>query len=623
MCGICGIVKWSGADDGHRARSRAMCDEVEHRGPDDRGLESDDRAVLGATRLSIRGSTEGRQPQRESKTGVIVVCNGEIDNHGDLRRGLLKCGRDAAPGSDVTVLTHLYAERGDEFVEALEGSFALALWDPARDKLLLARDRAGERPLFYSAGEDEVVFATELSALVLDSTAACSVDLNAMRHYLRFGRFPAPLTPLRKFRKLAPGELICFSPSGRCHRRYWQWALGSTRRTPSVEAFDNVFVNAVRRQTDCDADFGVFLSGGIDSSLVAAVTRRLHPDRSLRSYTLRFSETSYDEGAAAMDVAERLDLDNISVWVSAEDFPVKIRELVRMTGEPLGDPAWVPTALLAERAAQDVKMVLVGEGGDEVFGGYPTYLGALLADRFDRLPKPVRRGFSWLVRLWPASDRKVTLPFLLKRFVDGVGMEPLARHVLWSSAIPPTLLARLGAEQPAVETPAIDAEVLDVVQRHDLEGYLAEGLLTKADRASLGWALEPRAPFLDRNVLEFAATLPPDERVRGLTTKVFLKRYALRYLPRSVVHRRKRGLSVPLAAWFRGPLHEWARERRASGLLQRCGITVRSSLDLLEEHALKRADQSRGLWLLLVLTEWLEWLETADERHVVSENRGD
>ena len=272
-----------------------------------------------------------------------------------------------------------------------------------------------------------------------------------------------------------------------------------------------------------------------------------------------------------------------------------------MTGEPLGDPAWVATARLAERAAHDVKMVLVGEGGDEVFGGYPTYLGALLAERFDRLPTPLRRGIAWLTHRLPVSDRKVTLSFILKRFVDGEGMEPLARHLLWTSAIPPALLERLGVELPTFRMPPVVGAVLDAVQRHDLESYLAEGLLTKADRASLGWALEPRAPFLDRAVMEFAATLPPGERVRGLTTKVFLKRYASRYLPRSIIHQRKRGLSVPLAAWFRGPLYEWARERLGSGLLRACGVTPRAGLDLLEEHNHKRADRARSLWILLVL----------------------
>ena len=621
MCGICGVVRWCGAGGTVHARTHAMRDQLEHRGPDDRGLESDDRAVFGATRLMIRGSTEGHQPLRDVKTSVVIACNGEIDNHREVRRWLRDRGREPAPGSDVTVLTHLYAELGEAFVNMLEGPFALALWDPAEDKLVLARDRAGERLLFYYEGEHEVIFATELSALARDPGAACGLDRRGLQHYLRFGRFPAPLTPLDKIRKLSPGEIVCFGADGRWDRTYWRWALGATRRPQSVDAFDDVFVEAVRRQTDCDVDFGIFLSGGIDSALVAAVARRLHPERKLRSYTVRFREASYDEGAAAMAVAERLDLEPENVWVRAEDYPEKIRELVRMTGEPLGDPAWVATARLAERAAHDVKMVLVGEGGDEVFGGYPTYLGALLAERFDRLPTPLRRGIAWLTHRLPVSDRKVTLSFLLKRFVDGEGMEPLARHLLWTSAIPPALLERLGVELPTLRMPPVVGAVLDAVQRHDLESYLAEGLLTKADRASLGWALEPRAPFLDRAVMEFAATLPPGERVRGLTTKVFLKRYASRYLPRSIIHQRKRGLSVPLAAWFRGPLYEWARERLGSGLLRACGVTPRAGLDLLEEHNHKRADRARSLWILLVLAEWLEWWETVEARRQARDDR--
>jgi asparagine synthase (glutamine-hydrolysing) len=612
MCGICGVVQWNGAGEPARDRVRAMRLHLEHRGPDDNGLEGDGRASLAATRLAIRGSIrsiEGHQPQVEPETGVIVVCNGEIDNHHELRRWLVARGRNPAPGCDVAVLPHLYRELGDGLFERLEGAFALAIWDPARGELFLARDRVGERPLFFFEREGEVAFATELAALVGDSEIERSLSANGLRHYLRFGRFPAPLTPFEEVRKVAPAEVVSFRGGVRVHRRYWRWSIGTVpARSPSIEEFDEVFVEAVRRQTDCDVDFGLFLSGGVDSSLVAAVARRLHPDRQLRSYTLRFHEASYDEGDAAARVAERLGLTHETVWVRPEDFPRKIRDLVRLSGEPLGDPAWVPTSLLAERAARDVKMVLVGEGGDEVFGGYPTYLGALAARRFERLPSLLRRVLSSIVRAWPVSDRKVALSFLLKRFVAGAGAEPLARHLLWTSVIAPDALERLGVASPRMEAlPRGGRDLLDDLQRHDLESYLAEGLLTKVDRAAYGFALEPRAPFLDRPVFDFAATLPPGERVRGWTTKVFLKRYASGYLPRSVVYQRKRGLSVPLAAWLRGPLYDWARERLSIGLLDESGASPLSCLELLEEHRLRRRDWGRSLWVLVVLAEWLEW----------------
>jgi asparagine synthase (glutamine-hydrolysing) len=608
MCGVCGIIRWAPGD-GALDRVVRMRGLLEHRGPDDVGTVEEGGAVFGATRLAIRGAEAGHQPVRDPETGVVVVCNGEIDNHRALRDWLRSRGQNPAEGSDVAILPALYRERGERFIEELEGPFALALWDPRNETLLLARDRVGERPLFYAEREGEMVFATELSALATDARSPLAVDGEALRYYLRFGRFAAPDSPLKGVRKVAPSETVCFDGSGIRRRRYWQWPVGTAPRVDAAaDAFDAIFREAVRRQTDCDADYGIFLSGGVDSSLVAAVARSLSPERPLPAYTLRFEEASYDEGAAAAEVAERLGLESTAVWVRAADFPGKIRELVRLVGEPLADPAWVPTALLAQRAARDVKVVLVGEGGDEVFGGYPTYIGALLARSYGRLPSVLRRAFARLVRRWPPSDRKVTLSFLLKRFVDGEGMEPLARHLLWTSSIPPALLERLGCSPPVLRDDCVEGELLDILQRYDLENYLAEGLLTKADRASMGWALEPRAPFLDRRVLEFAATVPPGERVRGIETKVFLKRYAMRYLPRSVVHRRKKGLSVPVSAWLRGSLHAWARERLSLGLLEAVEVDTEKVLELLEEHGLRRADHGRALWALLVLTEWLEWV---------------
>ena len=294
------------------------------------------------------------------------------------------------------------------------------------------------------------------------------------------------------------------------------------------------------------------------------------------------------------------------VWVKPESFVEGIGELVRLVGEPLADPAWIPTALLARRAAQDVKLVLVGEGGDELFGGYPTYLGAQWADRYASLPAPLQNVIRRIVEALPPSEKKITVSYVLKRFVQAAGMEGLTRHRLWTSNISPALLARLGVA-PAAEERATGA-LLDVVQQHDLETSLAEGLLTKADRASMRSALELRAPFLDQAVMEFAATLPAAERVRGMTTKVFLKRYARRYLPSSIVYRRKRGLSVPLSAWMRGPLYEWSESRLSSPRLDDAGVSHRAAVELLEEHRQHRADHARALWTLIVLSEWLDWV---------------
>jgi asparagine synthase (glutamine-hydrolysing) len=313
-------------------------------------------------------------------------------------------------------------------------------------------------------------------------------------------------------------------------------------------------------------------------------------------------------------VATSLKLEPVPVWVHPDELPGALSLLIKTGGEPLADPAWLPTALLARRAAQDVPMALVGEGADELFGGYPTYIGAGIAERFANLPAWLRTAIRRVVESLPVSEKKVTISYLLKRFVQGAELEGMTRHELWMSNITPAILARLGIAPTASRV--YDADIgllLDRVQCWDLESFLAEGLLTKADRASMSSALELRAPFLDESVMTFAATLPVMDRVKGFATKIFLKRYALRYLPKSIVHRRKRGLSVPIGRWLRGPLRKWATAALGNERLGQIGVRTPVALELLSEHCRQQADHARTLWTLIVLSEWLDWVaqETA------------
>jgi len=702
MCGICGYVSFRHAADGADGklgpeaalRVEAMLGALAHRGPDASALFATGPAVLGATRLAIRGLADGRQPLVDGTSGVVAVCNGEIDNYRELKAWLAERGRPVAQATDVAVIPGLYLELGDRFPEVLVGAFAIGLWDPRRRRLVLVRDRAGEKPLFFraeaapsqgegaGAGLVEAMFATELAALAPAAVEpvqarggvaiAPAVDVEALAHYLRFGCFAVPRTPFAGMQKVGPGERVVVEAGGVRRERYWRWRTAGpvppdltvagpaapaaplsdlvaappapevpatpkelqpssfparaapTRQVrptpptlPTIADLDRVFRQAVLRQTDVEVSCGVFLSGGVDSSLVTAVARSVRPELPLRAFSLRFPETSYDEGEVAARVARRLGLTTTEVWVRPEDFMSSLPELVRMAGEPLADPAWVPAALLARRAAAEVRQVLVGEGGDELFGGYPTHSGVWLGERYEKLPRSLRRLLAgWVTRL-PPSDKKVTLSFLLKRFVAGEGLEGLQRHLLWTSNIAPEILARLGFPAPPPAAPPEVGEgpwdaapagtVLDRVQQHDLETSLAEGLLTKADRASMHFALELRAPFLDRDVMELAAHLRDEQRVRGFATKVFLKRYASRYLPRWVVHRRKRGLSVPLASWLRGPLRGWAEERLTSGRLDAAGIDEKAADALFGEHLRRERDHARALWTLVVLAEWLDW----------------
>ncbi len=612
MCGIAGNVRWEAtASEPARVRqTETMVDAVAHRGPDDRRTVQSGAAVLGAARLAIRGLQDGGQPMVHEGSGVVVVCNGEIDNHPELKEFLAARGRTVDAKNDVAVIADLYGLLGAECVQQLKGAFALAIWDPAEQQLLLARDRAGERPLFYAVDQIGVTFASEIASLVTALGNPLQRDMQGIRDYLQRGYFGAPLSPFQNMRKVRPGEIVTFGPHTQEQRRYWRWdfpAPASPRA--DVETFDGVFREAVRRQSEVDVPYGVFLSGGIDSSLVAAVLRSLRPEYPLTAYTLRFHERSFDEGSFAQQVAQMLAIPCETVWVQAEDFPRELAGLIAHTGEPLADPAWIPAAMLARRAARDAKIALVGEGGDELFGGYPTYLGAQFSARYAALPHAVKSAVKALVRRWPPSEKKMTLSFLLKKFVEGAETEGMARHLLWTASIDPVLLKRLGVEPatPRVDPGQAGEALLDALQRYDLENTLAEGLLTKADRASMLSAIELRAPFLDPDVMDFAARLSSGQRVKGVTTKVFLKSYARRWLPRAIVHRRKRGLSVPLAAWLRGPLYQWAEAQLANPLFEDVGIRRAEADALLQEHRQLKGDYARPLWTLLVLSEWLTW----------------
>jgi asparagine synthase (glutamine-hydrolysing) len=612
MCGIAGTVRWDAttSEPARVGQTAAMVEAVAHRGPDDQRTVASGAAVLGAARLVIRGLQDGEQPMVHEGSGVVVVCNGEIDNHPELKAYLASRGRTVSAKNDVAVIADLYGLLGAECVQRLKGAFALAIWDPTRQQLLLARDRTGERPLFYAADEAGVTFASEIASLVTALGRPLRKDMEGIRDYLQRGYFGAPQSPFRNIRKVRPAEIVTFGRHAAEHRRYWRWNLPATpEHRAEAESFDRIFREAVRRQSEVDVPYGVFLSGGIDSSLVVAVLRSLRPDYPLTAYTLRFHEPSFDEGSFALKVAEMLGVPCETVWVQAEDFPRELAGLIAHTGEPLADPAWIPAALLARRAAQDAKIALVGEGGDELFGGYPTYIGALVSGRFANLPRPIRSALASLVRRWPPSQKKMTLSFLLKKFVAGAELEGMVRHLVWTASVEPALLRRLGVEPvtPAFEPRQEDEALLDALQHYDLENTLAEGLLTKADRASMLSAIELRAPFLDPDVMEFAAGLSVEQRVKGITTKVFLKNYALRYLPRAIVHRKKRGLSVPLTAWLRGPLYEWAEEQLRNPRLEEVGIRRGEALALLEEHRQLKSDHARPLWTLLVLSEWLNW----------------
>ena len=611
MCGIYGMATPDGAPLAHPEVAAAMGPLLRHRGPDGSGLLRRPHVVLGAERLRVMDpSPRADQPFADPAGRVWLVANGEIYNARDLRRRF-----PAYPfrsGSDVEVIIPLYLAAGVAGLADLAGMFALALWDETDRRLVLARDRAGEKPLFYAEPDGEVLFGSEIQALLCHPRVARDLDCTALAAFCGRGYVPAPRTMFRAVRAVSPGSAVVLEPGGRRTQTYWHPELLAPVEQPgdAVPRLRELIQAAVERQVRADVPVGVFTSGGVDSSLIAALATRAVGPQHLHTFTVRFTAPGYDESRWGRLLARRLGTRHVEV---VADEPALARALdiaSERLAEPVSDPALLPTVLLAQAAREHVTVVLGGEGADELFGGYPTYLGHALAPAVSRLPAVARRGVNRLVPLLPDSAAKVPLSVLLKRFVAELGKPWLPRHLAWlGTGLDPTAL--LACDDPAA-TSVCSAETeaagpLAGAMLLDFRTYLPNQLLVKLDRATMLVALEARSPYLDPAVMDFALRLDPRLKVRGLTTKRVLKRVARRWLPRGIVGRKKRGLSVPIATWLQGGLRDEMTRLLAPERLRRQGVLSDVYVTrLVAEHLGRRANHARALWTLIVLERWLE-----------------
>jgi asparagine synthase (glutamine-hydrolysing) len=553
------------------------------------------------------------QPFASPDGKLWLVCNGEIYNHSTLRRRFPRYPYRSR--SDVEVILPLYLNKGCGGLDQLDGMFALALWDARRRLLILARDRAGEKPLFYFRKGNEIVFASEVQALLSHPAAPRSLDDTAFRHYCTLGYVIEPRTMFAGIRKVEAGTIHVFQAGHHSVTRYWSPPVARETDLPDetvTAQLNELLEHAVVRQARADVPVGVFCSGGIDSSLIAAIAARRFGRDAVRLFTVGFADRSYDETAWAASLARRLGSPHTTVLVDESALADALAAIVGSVAEPLADPAALPTYLLARAARREVPVVLSGEGADELFGGYPTYLGHKWAPAFQALPPVARRGLRGLVRRLPVSAGKVPLEFLLKRFVDWADSDWLTRHTAWfGTSLTPTpgylrSATRLGDTTYSEETQDVIASAMLL----DYLTYLREGLLTKIDRTTMLCSLEARAPYLDRALTEFAFGLPVKRRLRSFTTKWALAQVALRWLPRRIVYRRKRGLSVPIARWLNGGLRTEVDRVLSPRRLRRTGLSHPATVgQLLAEHRSGRANHARALWTLFVFELWRErWL---------------
>src|SRR5438093_1091805 len=610
MCGICGVVSSNGG--AVTDRVAAMSATLVHRGPDSFGEFSDGDVALAARRLSIIDLETGDQPIANEDGTLHVVQNGEIYNYRELRRELERAGHRFRTQGDTEVLLHLHEEHGDGFAERLRGMFAIAIWDVSRRRLLLARDRFGIKPLYYRATDSELAFASELRALPRGE-----IDLDALEAFLAFNSVPAPLTIFKEIRKLPPGELLSWEDGRVGLKRFARPApideLREDEEAELVEELRSRLRDSVRAHLVSDVPVGVLLSGGVDSAFLAALAAE-ESSEALRTFSIGFEERSFDELADARLVAQRYGTQHREL-VLRPDAALLLPALAEAFDEPFADSSALPTYLVSQLAAGDVKVALSGEGGDELFGGYYTYSADLIAARVGSLARLARP----LVELLPTSTAKASFDYRAKRFVRAAHLPPLERHHGWKEIFSADARAELTGRSSAFDPVDLlrarfaeteGAEPLARLQDVDFGLYLVDDLLVKTDRASMAHSLEARVPYLDPAVTNLAFVLPRRQRVRGLRKKVLLRKAVAPLLPQEIVRGKKRGFSIPAAAWLRGELEPFARDTLSDDTLRRQGyFRPEAGAGWVDRHVAGREDLSRQLWGLLAFTLW-------HERHV-------
>jgi asparagine synthase (glutamine-hydrolysing) len=613
VCGICGLATRGGPADPERLR--AMSATLVHRGPDSDGHLVDGPVGLAARRLSIIDLETGDQPIANEDGTVHVVQNGEIYNYRELRAGLEHAGHRFATRSDTEVLVHLYEEHGDGFAERLRGMFAVAVWDARRRRLVLARDPFGIKPLYYRDSAEGLAFSSELRALPRGE-----IDLDALEAFLAFNSIPGPYSIFRDVKKLLPGHLLVWEDGeGRVSRfaRPAPVPASEVRREDEDELAEELRArlrDSVRAHLIADVPVGVLLSGGVDSSTLAALAAQ-ESSEPVHSFSIGFEERSFDELDDARAVAQLYGTRHEEL-VLRPDAALLLPALADAFDEPFADSSALPTYLVSELAARHVKVALSGEGGDELFGGYYTYAADLLAQRVGRLA-PLARP---LVERLPSSSRRASFDYKAKRFVRGADLPPLERHHAWKEIFSAEARTELLGSDPLsgsrldpvdllrarfAETEG--AGLLARLQDVDLGTYLVDDLLVKTDRASMAHSLEARVPYLDPLVAGLAQALPTRLKVSGLRKKRLLRKAAAPLLPRRIVYGRKRGFSIPAAAWLRGELEPFARDVLSPETLRRQAFFQPAAVTrLLDRHVAGKEDLSRQLWGLLAFTLWYE-----------------
>lgn len=615
MCGIAGVVVAPGQRPPPPWLGRAMNAVIHHRGPDDEGLHHDERALLGMRRLSIIDVEGGHQPVYSADGAVCLVFNGEIYNFRELRSELEAQGHAFRSHGDAEVILQAYLRLGEKCFEQLDGMFAIAIWDRRTQTLLLARDRFGEKPLFYCHDQNRLLFGSELKSLLQSPDCPREIEPAALHAYLAYGYVPCPLSILRGVNKLPPAHWLRYQAGTVELQQYWRASLGPKLKLDEAEAEEALAEHldrAVASRLVSDVPFGAFLSGGLDSSTVVALMAR-HLSAPVKTFTIGFREAAYSELEDARHVARHLGTEHHELVVEP-DAVALLHELVWHLDEPFADSSAVPTFLVSQLARGHVKMVLTGDGGDELFGGYDRYLRLMKLERLGPMRMPAAAVLQLAGALMPEPrgarlrriGERLRLPFN-ERYLSGVAISrPGVARELHGDAGGMDHYRLPFLDHPDADLGG-DGSALDRAIAIDLQSYLPDDILVKVDRMSMATSLESRAPFLDPRLAEFALRLPDAMRVHSGRGKHLLRRVAGRWLPASVLAKPKQGFAIPLAEWLRGPLSSLAADTFNSRAFRERGlIDPSTALRLHEQHAAGGADHGEVLWQILCLELWAQ-----------------
>jgi asparagine synthase (glutamine-hydrolysing) len=620
MCGIAGIYNTDRRPVDNRLLKR-MGDVLRHRGPDDEGNYTDGNLGFAFRRLSIIDLAGGHQPMLNEDGSCAIVFNGEIYNYLELKTYLISKGHVFKTNSDTEVILHLYDERGDDCVHDLRGMFAFAIWDRKKQRLFLARDRLGVKPLYYYAEGGTFIFASELKAIIQDPAVKKELDLEALSDYLSFIYVPAPKTIFKNIRKQQPGHCLIVTAAGVVEKSYWDvnFECPAVRSEEHlVEELYSLLTEAVRLRLVSEVPLGAFLSGGIDSSAVVAIMSEVLEDAVITS-SIGFQEEEYNELQYARQMAEKFGTRHHEYMVEPKALEV-LEKLVWHYDEPFADSSAIPTYYVSKMARENVTVALTGDGGDENFAGYRRYLYDSLENGLrTKIPRPFRRHvLGSIARLYPKADWAPRV-FRGKTLLTNLSLEP--ERAYFNSVISFKNEQKEQLLRGDVINQLNSYDSFSVFERHlgraggldplskvqylDMKTYLADDILTKVDRASMAVSLEAREPLLDHKLVEFVATIPPSLKLRGKTGKYILKQAMRKLLPPSIINRHKMGFAVPLDVWFRREIKEFTSDLLFGPASANSGyFNVDFVAKIWKQHQVGLRDNSAKLWILLMFELW-------------------